>query len=138
MNEVERQALAMLLSGEHPVLHVLRGQLAAAAVAKREMTGVGFFTHFEVPTLAPRLDPPGRMVIGDVYAEIVGLEHDAGFLLFVEEGVIKTLECFIVDYALPEPAKIRRIYHVHPATQGSAELVETPVRDLEWAVKGAR
>src|SRR5579871_5101850 len=101
MTDIETQALTYLLQGEHPVLAVLRDQLRALSVADREFTGVGFFTNFTVPESAVRLSPPGRMVIGDVHAEIDGLEHGAGFILFIENGAIKTLECFIHEAAWP-------------------------------------
>jgi hypothetical protein len=70
----------------------LRDQLAHASVAAREFTGVGFFTRFSISTDAPvRRDLPSTE-LGDVGARIAGLEHGAGFVLFVRDGVISQLE----------------------------------------------
>lgn len=99
------------------------------------MSGAGFFTQLSVPFDVPRLLPgPKRMVIGDVYAEVAGLEHPVGFLLFVDDGALNFLECFIVDDWWPESPALRRPYYVHPVAPGNASLVETRKRDLGWAL----
>ena len=77
------------------------------------------------------------MVIGDVSAEVIGLEHPAGFLLFVDDGALNFLECYIVDDQFPEPATLRRLYYVHPVTPGDIGIVETKERDLGWALEDA-
>ena len=138
LNEMEKRALEMLLAGADDRLAVLRSQLNSAAVDRREMSGAGFFTHFSIPHTVPRLVPgPKRVVIGDVYAEVTGLQHPAGFLLFVDDGALNFLECFIVDDRWPETAMLRRPYYVHPVTPGNASLVETKERDLRWALGDA-
>ena len=137
MNEIEKRALELLLAGDNATLHVLRTQLSAATVANREYTGVGFFTRLAVPTEAPRLKNRGKLVVGDVYGKIAGLAHDAGFLLFVNNGAIDCLECFIVDDRWPENAVMERAYYVRRATTASSNLIETKERDLEWALRDA-
>jgi hypothetical protein len=132
MNDIERQAMDYLLRGDHPVLATLREQLAAATVAAREFTGVGFFTRFDVPPTVARLPSARRIVLHDVHAEVSGLQHGAGFALFVEGGVLDTLECFIYEDAWPPDAKLLRLYYMKPREPGEAVLVETPERDLEW------
>jgi hypothetical protein len=69
LNDIETTAMGMLLAGEHPVLAVLRDQLAVAEVANREFSGAGFFVFFRVPASSSRVDER-RLVIGDVYAEL--------------------------------------------------------------------
>jgi hypothetical protein len=125
------------LRGEHPALEVLREQLAAAAVSAREYTGVGFFTHFAVPAGARRLPSAGRVVIGDVHADVSGLQYGAGFLVFVERGILDTLECFIFEDTWPTEARIHRLSYVRPKEPGSASLVEVAQRDLGFALGGA-
>jgi hypothetical protein len=128
----------MLLDGADDRLTILRSQLNSATVGRREMSGVGFFTYLSIPVNSPRLVPgPKRMVIRDVYAEVTGLQHPAGFLLFVNDGALNFLECFIVDDRWPETATLRRPYYVHPVTPGNASLVETNERDLCWALGDA-
>lgn len=132
LNEIETTAIDMLLAGEHPVLAVLRDQLAVAEVADREFSGAGFFVHFRVPASSQRVDE-GRLVIGDVYAELTGLEHEAGFLLFVSDGVLDNLECFIADDRWPAEPELVRAYYVR--REGSGNLIETNIRDLRTALK---
>ena len=138
LNEMEKRALGMLLAGSDDRLAILRAQLESATVSLREMSGVGFFTHLSVPSDIPRLvSGPKRIVIGDVYAEVTGLQHPAGFLLFVDDGVLNFLECCIVDDHWPESAVLRRPYYVHPTTPGNPSLVETAERDVGWALGDA-
>ncbi len=137
LNEMERRALEMLLAGDKPELAVFRAQLNAATVASRESTGVGFFTHLSVPAELLRAKGRAQLVLSDLYAEISGLDHDAGFVLFVEDGAIDVLECHIVDERWPDNATMRRPYYVRPVTQGSTSIVETKERDIDYAMRHA-
>jgi hypothetical protein len=68
------------------------------------MSEVGFFTEFIVPASATvRRDLP-NMEISGVGAEFQNLKHGAGFVLFIREGAIKTLEAFTYDE--PWPTKV--------------------------------
>jgi hypothetical protein len=127
----------MLLAGDNAALAVLRQQFAVVEVERREFSGVGFFTYFRVPASTLRLDGRTRMVIGDVYAEVTCLDHVVGFLLFVCDGALDMLECFIHDDQWPaSPPSLLRAYYVH-TREGGSELVETPGRDLLWAFRHA-
>ncbi len=137
MNSLERQVMEFALRGEHPALEVMREQLTTATVSRREYTGVGFFTHFAIADSAQRISSLGRMVVGDVYAEVSDLQYGAGFLVFLERGVLNMLECFIFEDAWPIEARIRRLYYVRPKEPGSGSLVETEQRDLVFALGGA-
>lgn len=134
VNSLERQVMEFALRGEHPALEVMREQLAAATVSSREYTGVGFFTHFAIPESAHRLPSAGRIVIGDVYAEMPDLQCPVGFLVFLESGILDMLECFILEDAWPVESRIRRLYYVHPKEASSGSLVETEQRDLVFAL----
>lgn len=119
MNEMERRVLGMLLAGEDHLLRLLRDQMHAAVVVRRDFTGVGFSRYLAVPTDLPRAKSCTRLVLGDLYAEVEGLEHAAGFLLFVADGAVDSLECFTVEDRWPEAATSRRVDYVHPAAPGS-------------------
>ena len=123
-----------LLRGNHPVLATLRDQFAVAIVKEPDFTGVGFFIHFVVPTTAVRLERD-RLVLGDVHADLQGLQHGAGFLLFIEEGAISILECFTYEEPWPANAQLSRLYYLHPERPGSGSLVEVSDRDLDWALR---
>lgn len=92
LNELESAVLDLLLAGGHPALEVLRVQRERLIVSKREFTGVGFFAEFSHPPDVVRLQAPRRARFGDVLAEIEGLEHGAGFVLFIDDGLITMLE----------------------------------------------
>lgn len=61
-------------------------------VSRREFTGVGFFTEFSCSPSVARLQAPMRARFGDVLAEVEGLEHGAGFVLFIDDGLVTMLE----------------------------------------------
>jgi hypothetical protein len=134
VNDLERQVMEFALRGEHQALEILREQLAVAAISAREYTGVGFFTSFSVPAKARRLPSVGRLVIGDIYADVSGLQYGAGFLIFVEHGILNMLECAICEDAWPEQARIHRLYYVRPKEPGSPSVVESAERDLRFAL----
>lgn len=98
---LERFVIDMLLAGELPALRALRQQFAASRPVSRELTGVGFFTYFDVPASTPRVAVPGRLAFGDVEASIDGLEHGAGFVLFIQDGALEMLEGYTYDEPWP-------------------------------------
>lgn len=61
-------------------------------MTKRESSGVGFFTEFGHPDDVSRLPTSKSIRFGDVLAEVDGLEHAAGFVLFIDNGLITMLE----------------------------------------------
>lgn len=127
---IELQVMQMLLAGDHPTLETLRHQFARSNVAERDFTGVGFFTSFEVRDCLSRLVPPRRIVIGDVCADVDGLEYGCGFILFVDDGLLGTLECHLWgDDAFPENPRYNRIYYVHKTNP--LAVTETTERDTE-------
>jgi hypothetical protein len=98
---LERAVIEMFLAGELPALRTLSEQFKASRPLKREFTGVGFFTYFDVPASAPRVIYPDRVSISDVDASIDGLQNGAGFVLFVREGTLQMLEGFTYDQPWP-------------------------------------
>jgi len=98
LTDFERAVLCKLLSGDHPVLALLRQQLEVCRCTKREATGVGLYTDLDVSAYTgprPQLD----LKFGDVVAEIDGLEQGAGFVLYIEAGLLVMLE----GYTFGEP-----------------------------------
>lgn len=104
LNEFEQAVLEKLLEGDHPVLAVLRAQARAARLASREYTGAGFYLSFDVPPEAPAL-PKQNFHFGDVNATVDGLQHGAGFVVFVRGGRLDMLEGY--SYDEPWPKEIR-------------------------------
>jgi hypothetical protein len=103
LNELEQAVLDKLLAGDHPTLGVLRRQSEHARLAKRENTGSGFYCDFAADKEVPSVQRDFQ--IGDVHAELDGLTHGAGFVLFVRGGMLSMLEGF--SYDEPWPNEIR-------------------------------
>ena len=53
----ERDVMVKLLEGAEPEIAVLRGQFENALISKRNNTEAGFYLHFWVPKVIPRLSP---------------------------------------------------------------------------------
>ena len=95
-------AMRMLLAGEDRILRMLRDQYAEHAIKSHECTGVGFFVHYEIPSHARRPGQWARLAIGDVSGRSKQLQNGFGFVLFLTEGVINTLECHTYGEAWPD------------------------------------
>ena len=130
ITEFDRTILDALLAGDLLELAILRAQAGVADVRERKMTGVGFFTTFSIPPDAPRLDVAGQRVISGVGAELEGVNHGVGFLLFVRNGQLDVLEGFTFDEPWPTRVALRRWFYLRPRPGQQGSLVETPDRDL--------
>ena len=110
--ELELCVMDMLLKGDDPRLATLRQQFERSTLRERRLTGVGFYVDFAVADDAPHLESREPFHIGDVEAQIEGLEHGAGFVLFVKDGVIDCLEGYCYDEIwAEEPKLIALSYH---------------------------
>jgi hypothetical protein len=100
LTALEAAVVQKLLAGDHPFLIALRTQAASAEVRDREMTGVGFYTALRVQPV-PVIAGSGEYELEDVLAELEGLDHGAGFILYVRNGVMDLLEGFSYDEPWP-------------------------------------
>jgi len=127
---LETGVLGKLLAGDDSVLAVLRAQLDVASVAKREWTGVGFFTQVVVPSTAPlATGTTEQFRISDVSGTVSGVA--CGFLLFVRRGVLHVLECHTwADGQVHEGAQLDEVHYVKHPSPGDSGLVPTVERDL--------
>jgi hypothetical protein len=101
LTTLEQTVMQALLDGDDDILSILREQLKSTLVVKRKMTGVGFYTTFEVSADVPRAGDES-FKFGDVVASIFGLKHGAGFLLYVKLGVLQMLEGYSYDEPWPQ------------------------------------
>lgn len=90
--ELEVLIMNKLLEGE--LFADLRNQYKSATIRSREFTGVGFFTTFDVQNYTPQYSFSGR--IDDVAIEFPDSKGDACFILYIENGIIDTLEGFTI------------------------------------------
>ena len=94
LTSLERDVIGAMIASLNPPMPALVEQLASAKVARRELTGVGFYAKFVVPASVQRAntsEPEVRLT--NVDAAIDGLQHGAGFVLYVADGLLDELEC---------------------------------------------
>ena len=120
LTPLETAILDMLLDTSGEPFDSIRQQLSYAVVAQRELTGVGFFTNFVIHSDAPVRRDLVDVVIGNVSAELPSLQHGAGFLLFIRDGVASMLEGYTYGgESWPASTEGFRVYR--EAAQPSAE-----------------
>jgi hypothetical protein len=103
LNALEIKVLEKMLSAEQSDRATEIGrQLKVCSVSRREYTGTGFFTYFDIPQ---NVDPivPENFEFGSLNAHLEGLRNGAGFVLFVRNGRLSFLEGF--TYTEPWPEK---------------------------------
>lgn len=110
VEEFERQVIAGLLAGDHPLLAALRAQYAAASVRDREVNTRGFVTRFDVPASTPAIDRK-LLHLDDLQVELDGVKTPVDASLHVLNGRIKSLECFVYDGAFPESPSIQAAWY---------------------------
>jgi hypothetical protein len=91
--KMEKEVMMKLLDGDR--LMILRNQYIRALTKKREFSGTGFFTSFEVPKDVKKLKTPKLVQLGDVVAQIMGVKDGVGFVLFIKNGTIDFLEGYV-------------------------------------------
>jgi hypothetical protein len=111
--------MRLLLTGDDPLCSVLRAQHEASQVVDLELTGVGFFANFEVPADAARCSP-SNFVGGNAAIDIEGVEHGAGCVLFVRDGVLCFLEGYVYSGEWPEHPIVTAIRDVEPVALPTA------------------
>jgi hypothetical protein len=125
LTELERDVIATMLRHEHPVARLLRAQLDVCHIKSRNLSGVGFFTDIVVPQVLA-VSGLDSMHLNDAVLETDTLEHGAGFVLFIRNGMLEMLEGFTYDE--PWPDKIGN-YSVGPAET----LTPEDLRALQFA-----
>ena len=90
--QFEREVMEMIAK-ENPKFEAkIMAQYEKAHVIKREFTGHGFFTDFDITDPADSLGCGYNNQLGDLTAEFPGVKFGAGFVLFIENGFISMLE----------------------------------------------
>ena len=96
--DVETKALSLMVEAcreQEPALEI---QIAKAKVSARENTGVGFFTKLKIDGPVPPLHQSSTDV-AHAFAEVAGLEHGMGIILFHQDGIIDEIEFWTVTPA---------------------------------------
>jgi len=126
IDELEQEVLELLLAGDDPVLAMLRLQLANVTQRPRELSGVGFFTRFEVSEQAPQILGNPSFGFGDVTGEIEGLTRGADFVLFIDKGLLSMLEVCTYEEPWPREFKTFKLKYMSGKIRDFASLRATP------------
>jgi hypothetical protein len=110
LTPLEQAVIDMILDKRGEPFDTIRQQLSHATVAERRFTGVGFFTDFVISPDAPVRRGLADATIGDVGAEFPGVQHGAGFLLFIRGGVVSMLEGYTYDEPWPTSSDEFELY----------------------------
>ena len=91
LRKFERNALEAILKVDAPEY---QEHIQYLLVEKRENTGVGLYVDFSYMDNKLLFSSEKRTLGKTIFAEIEGLEHGAGFMLYIDEGKITLLEAF--------------------------------------------
>jgi hypothetical protein len=89
LNKLEKAVLEEMITRNPVDAAALNLQVKRAAVSRRENTGAGFYTYFELLDFHEVIT---NRIISDVYGKIDKLINPMIFVLFTESGHIKMLE----------------------------------------------
>jgi hypothetical protein len=90
LNELEKAVLEKIIQdASGNMVPLLREQLDGVSVASRKNSGAGFFTELKVKENARPIEAG---VVGNVWADIEGLNQPMTFLLLLRNGIIRKLE----------------------------------------------
>jgi len=108
----ENEVMEIIISEDPSISELLGEQYKVAKVVNREFTGVGFFTTFYINDNSLRLPTTKNLTLGNVQARFKGLERGAGFVLFVNNGFINTLEGYTYEEDWPISIEGYTFYNV--------------------------
>lgn len=87
---IERAVLEATAEDYPQSASALQGQTETAMVAKFENTGAGFFSTISVAADAPALAE--KSPLDGAYANVEGIEHGMGFIVFMDSGRVSLIE----------------------------------------------
>lgn len=95
LNPLETAILQAIRAAKPEIASALDEQLRDVVVISRKNTGAGFFTIMR-PSNAKTLIPQTRP-IGNIFAKVAGMRDPMTFVLFINDGIIDTLEGASID-----------------------------------------
>lgn len=107
---LEQQLMTALLSGDDPVLEVLRTQYSGTKVKSRKVSERGFTTWFDVPREAPLADR-GLLHLDDLQLELAGVASPVEAVVTVEKGRLRSLECSVYSGSWPEDPQLSAAWY---------------------------
>ena len=131
----ENEVISLLLSGRHEVLGKLREQQKMASVVCRKKTDIGFSTEIALDSREYDLKEKSRFQIADVYGTYRDLAFDPGFILWIDNGCLSSLECFCFDPTFSFDSEFFDAYFVCPiSSSGTFDVHRIAEREEEIAL----
>ena len=92
--EFENELINKLTTGDSVGLERLKQHFNNAKLKSREMTGVGMYLNFDItPGSVERFKKDVQF--GDLYITGSGFEYGAGVIVFINNGYLDVLECYV-------------------------------------------
>lgn len=113
ITSLEETVLKLLASKAAEHRELLCEQINHAQVIDRQVTNVGFITNFSVPKSITRLTTMSKRKIFEIYAEHPHTHAGAEFLLWLENGQLKTLEGYVFIGQWPTTEEYKFYFHIH-------------------------
>lgn len=95
LSDLERAVLSAIATQVPEHAQALLDQIASAHVVERENTGTGFYAKLAITAGRKMHGAPSPL--GDIGADIDGIEHGMGFLLWLQDGMAHTLEGYTYE-----------------------------------------
>jgi hypothetical protein len=103
LTELEKAVLAHMINKRPADRDVFLKQLDNCQVVSRENTGCGFYTALRVDRHIAPSEFKERELIQGVHVSCPELQHGAGFILYIQNGYLHSLEGYtFVDEQWPE------------------------------------
>jgi hypothetical protein len=112
LSKFENDVINKLLSGDNETIKILRNQFEKSVINEKEYTGHGFYINFSIPDFIEKTKNE-KFQIGDVGANIEGLKHGVGFLLFVKNGMIDFLEAYTYGEEFPVDFNKYELFYIN-------------------------
>lgn len=95
---------------ENKLYHeILINQFKCYKLIKREFTGCGYYSTFEIIDKTLKIDEE-NFNIGNVLVKVAGMDNGIGFILYIADGFINTLECY--TFGVEEFPKNIELYEI--------------------------
>jgi hypothetical protein len=97
--KLTKKAMDLLLTGDDYVLKNLRKQYENAIISTIENTNVGLLVSFEIPKSIEKINfktIKRDFVFGDVFGTVDKVFGAVGFIIFIKDGYLKTLEIYSI------------------------------------------
>lgn len=99
--QFEYDVMKRIITENIDLVDRLEQQFDSATVVSRKFTGFGFYTNYDIKDKNSRLKDASNLELGNVQAKLDGLKYGMGFVLFIRDGLIKTLEGYTYEEPLP-------------------------------------